>query len=71
MGINKREYEKTLPVLQVKQFERELNTFMMFKEKSSNVDYRNGGYDTKTNRSSSSTACKSKSDSIQPQSSKI
>ena len=71
MGINKREYEKTIPVLQVKQFERELNTFMMFKEKSSNVDYRNGGYDTKTNRSSSSIACKSKSDSIQPQSSKI
>jgi hypothetical protein len=71
MGINKKEYEKTIPVLQVKQFERELNTFMMFKEKSSNVDYRNGGYDTKTNRSSSLTVCKSKSDSMQPQSSKI
>jgi len=41
----------------------------MLKEKSSNVDYRNGGYDKKSNPSSS-TVCKSKSGSVQPQSSK-
>lgn len=38
MGINKKEYEKSMPVLQVKQFERELNTYMMFKEKSDKLN---------------------------------
>lgn len=38
MGINKKEYEKSMPVLQVKQFERELNTYMMFKEKSDKMN---------------------------------
>lgn len=38
MGINKKQYERTLPVLQVKQFERELNTYMMFKEKSDKLN---------------------------------
>lgn len=60
MGINKKEYEKTIPVFERQKFQKELDLYVMFKEKSSNVDYRNGGYDTKTNRSSSSTVCKSK-----------
>jgi hypothetical protein len=57
MGINKREYEKTIPVFEKQKFQKELDLYVMLKEK--------------TNRSSCSIACKSKSDSIQPQSSKI
>ena len=69
MGINKKEYEKTIPVFERQKFQKELDLYVMLKEKSSNVDYRNGGYDKKSNPSSS-IACKSKSGSIQPQSSK-
>ena len=38
MAASKKEYEKSLPILQVKQFERELNTFLMFKEKSDKLN---------------------------------
>lgn len=56
MGINKKEYERTIPVFERQKFQKELDLYVMLKEK--------------TNRSSSSTVCKSKSGSIQPQSSK-
>jgi len=69
MGINKREYEKTIPVFEKQKFQKELDLHIMLKEKSSNVDYRNGGYDKKSNPSSS-TASKSKSSSILQPSSK-
>jgi len=59
MGINKREYEKTIPVFEKQKFQKDLDLYVMLKEKSSNVDYRNGGYDKKSNLSSS-TASKSK-----------
>ena len=47
MGINKREYEKTIPVFEKQKFQKDLDLYVMLKEKSSNVDYRNGGYDKK------------------------
>jgi len=55
MGINKREYEKTIPVFERQKFQKELDLYVMLKEKTN---------------PSSSTVCKSKSGSIQPQSSK-
>ncbi len=56
MGINKKEYEKTIPVFEKQKFQKDLDLYVMLKEKS--------------NPSFSSTVCKSKSGSIQPQSSK-
>lgn len=56
MGINKKEYEKTIPVFEKQKFQKDLDLYVMLKEKS--------------NPSFSSTASKSKSGSIQPQSSK-
>jgi hypothetical protein len=58
MGAQKKEFEKTIPVFEKQKFQKDLDLFVMLKEKSGRVI-------------SSSTVCKSKLDSIQPQSSKI
>jgi len=55
MGINKREYEKTIPVFEKQKFQKDLDLYVMLKEKSN---------------PSSLTASKSKSSSIQQPSSK-
>jgi len=37
MGANKKEYEKSLPDLQKQKFQKELDLYVMLKEKSSKV----------------------------------
>jgi hypothetical protein len=34
MGINKREYEKTIPVFEKQKFQKDLDLYVMLKEKS-------------------------------------